>query len=74
MEYENYAEQIKPIIDFKSYPKPKADRKSVARISVKKGEMITHLVRKNKFHNLMINDFILFDFIYFTSFWSFNIK
>ena len=58
MEYENYAEQIKPIIDFKSYQKPKADRKSVARISVKKGEMTTHLVRKNKFHNIMINDFI----------------
>ena len=47
MEYENYAERIKPIIDFKTYQKPKADIKSVARISVKKGEMTTFLI-KNK--------------------------
>ena len=52
MEYENYAERIKLIIDFKSYQKPKADKKSIARISVKKGEMTTHLVRKNKFPQL----------------------
>ena len=47
MEYENYAERIKPIIGFKTYQKPKADIKSVARISVKKGEMTTFLI-KNK--------------------------
>ena len=46
MEYENYAERIKPIIDFKTYQKPKADIKSVARISVKKGEMTTFLIKK----------------------------
>ena len=53
MEYENYAERVKPIIDFKSCQKPKADIKSVTRISVKKGEMTTHLTKKNKFsqHN-----------------------
>ena len=34
MEYENYPERIKPIIDFKTYQKSKADKKSVARISV----------------------------------------
>ena len=34
MKYENYPERIKPIIDFKTYQKPKADIKSVARISV----------------------------------------
>ena len=32
MEYDTYAERIKPIIDFKTYQKPKADIKSVARI------------------------------------------
>ena len=47
MGYENYAERIKPIIDFKSYQKPKADIKSEARISVKKGEMTKHLIKKN---------------------------
>ena len=49
MEYENYAERIKPIIDFKSYQKPKADIKSVTRISVKKGELTTHLAKKKIF-------------------------
>ena len=52
MEYENYAERIKPIIGFKTYQKPKADIKSVARISVKKGEMTTYLIKKNKFSKL----------------------
>ena len=52
MEYDNYAERIKPIIDFKTYQKPKADTKSVARISVKKGEMTTFLIKKNKFSQL----------------------
>ena len=36
MEYENYAERIKPLIDFKTYKKPKPDIKDVVRISVKK--------------------------------------
>ena len=49
MDYENYAERIKPIIDFKTYQKPKADIKSVARISVKKGEMTTFLIKKDFF-------------------------
>ena len=52
MEYDNYAERIKPIIDFKTYQKPKADIKSVARISVKKGEMTTFLIKKNNFSQL----------------------
>ena len=46
MDYESYAERIKPIIDFKTYRKPKADIKSVARISVKKGEITTFLIKK----------------------------
>ena len=57
MEYENYAERIKPIIDFKTYQKPKADIKSVARISVKKGEMTTYLIKKNKFSQLSDKQF-----------------
>ena len=36
MEYENYADRIKPLIDFKTYKKPKPDIKDVVRISVKK--------------------------------------
>ena len=52
MEYENYAERIKPIVDFETYEKPKADLKEVARISVKKGEMTTHKITKTKFSQL----------------------
>ena len=36
MEYENYAERIKPLFNFNTYKKPKADVKDVVRISVKK--------------------------------------
>ena len=46
MEFENYAERIKPLFDFASYQKPKADVKDVVRISVKKGEMTTQDFKK----------------------------
>ena len=52
MEYDNYAQRIKPIIDFKTYQKSNAYTKSVTRISVKKGEMTTFLIKKNKFSQL----------------------
>ena len=52
MEYENYAERIKPLFNFNTYRKPKADIKDVVRISVKKGEMTTHKIRKSKFSQL----------------------
>ena len=52
MEYENYAQRIKPLVDFKTYKKPKVDEKNVVRISVKKGEMTTHMIRKSKFSQL----------------------
>ena len=52
MEYENEAQRIKPLVDFKTYKKPKVDEKNVVRISVKKGEMTTHMIRKSKFSQL----------------------
>ena len=54
MEYENYAERIKPLYDFASFKKPKVDNKSLIRISVKKGKMTTHKITKTKFSQ--IND------------------
>ena len=54
MDFENYAERIKPLFDFKSYKKPKKDTKPVVRISVKKGEMTTHDIINSKF--LQLND------------------
>ena len=52
MEYKNYAERIKALLNFETYKKPKADVKDVVRISVKKGEMTTHKIKKKKFSQL----------------------
>ena len=52
MDYENFAERIKPLFHFGSYIRPKADTKSVVRISVKKGEMTTYGITKSKFSQL----------------------
>ena len=54
MDYENFAERIKPLFNFDSYVKPKAGTKQVVRISVKKGEMTTSRITKPKF--LQLND------------------
>ena len=52
MEFKNYAERIKPLLNFETYKKPKADLKDMVRISVKKGEMTTHKIKKKKFSQL----------------------
>ena len=54
MNYENYAERIKPLYDFESFEKPKTKRKKVLRFTDKKGDMITTQVKKTKFSQ--IND------------------
>ena len=45
MNYENYAERIKPVYKFYTYKKPKADS-NLVRISVKQGEMTTYTIKK----------------------------
>ena len=52
MDYENYAERIKPLFDFDTYQKPKPDCKDVVQISIKNGEMTTHKIIKTKFSQL----------------------
>ena len=52
MDYENFAERIKPLFHFDTYVKPKADTKSVVRISVKNGIMTTFRITKSKFSQL----------------------
>ena len=54
MNYENYAERIKPLYDFEHFEKPKTERKKVVRFAVKKGDMTTTQVEKKKFSQ--IND------------------
>ena len=45
MEYENYPERIKPLKNFNTFKNPKADSKDVVRISVKKGQTLTHKIK-----------------------------
>ena len=52
MDYENFAKRIKPLFNFDTYVKPKADTKQVVRISVKKGDMTTYKTTKSKFSQL----------------------
>ena len=59
MDYKNYSEKIKPLFDFETYKQPKADVKNVVRISVKKGEMTTYMIKKMNSLNLTTNVFIL---------------
>ena len=54
MNYENYSERVKPLYDFESFVKPKKEMKKVVRCSVKKGEMTTRQIEKNRFSQ--IND------------------
>ena len=49
MDFENYAERIKPLHDFESYKKPKVDNENIVRVSVKKGEMTTDTTKKKFF-------------------------
>ena len=51
MNYENYAERIKPLYEFEHFKKPKTERKKVVRFTVKKGDMTTTQVEKKVFSN-----------------------
>ena len=70
MEYENFAERIKPLNNFKTYKKLKADSKDVVRISVKKGEMTTHKVKKKKKISAEQQTFLISKCCGFCSIWT----
>ena len=53
MNYENYSERVKPLYNVESFVKPKKEMKKVVRFSVKKGEMTTHQIDKNKFSQII---------------------
>ena len=72
MEFKNYAERIKPLNQFDKFQKSKIDSKNEVRISVKKGEMLTHKIRKNKFSQLNDKRFYFPNsVIFFYSLWTF---
>ena len=70
MEYENFAERIKPLNNFKTYKKLKADSKDVVRISVKKGEMTTQKVKKKKKISAEQQTFLISKCCGFCSIWT----
>ena len=71
MNFENYAERIKPLYDFQSYKKPKVDNKNIVRISVKKGEMTTHTIKKKNFFTAERQKILLSKWYNFTSIWTY---
>ena len=54
MNYQSFAERIKPLHSFNTFQKPRTEKKKVVCFTVKKGTMTTLQVEKNKFSQ--IND------------------
>ena len=58
MEFSNYANRIKSLVNFDTFEKPPAEDREVSRFTVKQGEMVKTTVQKTKFSQL--NDKIFF--------------
>ena len=58
MEFSNYANRIKSLVNFDTFEKPPAEHKEVSRFTEKQGEMVKTTVQKTKFSQL--NDKIFF--------------
>ena len=54
MEFSNYANRIKSLVNFDTFEKPPAEHKEISRFTVKQGEMVKTNVTKTKF--LQVND------------------
>ena len=52
MEFSNYANRIKSLVNFDTFEKTPAEYKKVRRFTVKKGDMTETVVNKNKFSQL----------------------
>ena len=52
MEFSNYSNRIKSLVNFDTFEKPPAEYKEVARFTVKKGDMVKTVVTKTKFSQL----------------------
>ena len=56
--FENFAQRIKPLVNFNKFEKPLPDQKQVSRLAVVAGEMVKKTVTKSKFPQLNDKDFI----------------
>ena len=52
MEFSNYGNRIKSLVNFDTFEKPPAEYKDVARLTVKQGGMVKTVVNKTKFSQL----------------------
>lgn len=52
MEFSNYADRIKSLVNFDTFEKPPAEYKEVSRFAVKQGKMVKTTVTKTKFSQL----------------------
>ena len=52
MDFANYANGIKSLVNFDTFEKPRAEYKEVARFTVKKGDMVKIIVTKITFSQL----------------------
>ena len=52
MEFSNYANRIKSLVNFDTFEKPPAEYKKIFRFTVKQGEMVKTNVIKTKFSQL----------------------
>ena len=49
MDFENFANQTKSLVNFETFQKPPAEYKQMTRLTVDKGEMVKKTVMKTKF-------------------------
>ena len=49
MDFENFANQTKSLVNFETFQKPPAGYKQMTRLTVDKGEMVKKTVMKTKF-------------------------
>ena len=61
MEFDNYADRIKSLVNFDTFEKPPGEYKEVARFTVKQGEMVKTTVSKTKFSQLNDKRFYFLD-------------
>ena len=57
MDFENFANRIKSLVNFDTFEKPFVEFQQVARLTVQKGGMVKKIVMKTKFSQLNDNKF-----------------
>ena len=70
MEFSNYGNRIKSLVNFDTFEKPPAEYKDVARFTVKQGDIVKTVVNKTKFSQLNDKRFYFPDGNIIVTLWS----